>query len=178
MNFLTTLLKLCVRKAQPDELPYNQTWAIALSLIYVASSWINLVKVESFSKPIIYAGCTTGAQILGVFLLLRILSKSNRFVQTLSALLGTSLMISVASLVLASLAPIPLLIGFLLFWQLYIPSFILKSALEIPIFIAFFAYLGIVVFSFILTAIVFPDFMPELQLWFNEINEQAQQAQS
>jgi len=178
MNFLITLLKLCVRKAQPDELPYNQTAAILLVFIYAAVSWFSLVKLNAFSDPIIYALFIAGTQILGVFILLRIFSKLNRFNQTLTALLGTSILISIASSVIAAIAPIPFVAGFLLFWQLYIPTTIIKSALEIPAVIAFFSYIGIVFFSFIFTAVVFPDFMPELEAWLQSINEQTQQVQS
>ena len=178
MNFLITLLKLCVRKAQPDELPYNQTAAILLVFIYAAVSWFSLVKLNAFSDPIIYALFIAGTQILGVFILLRIFSKLNRFNQTLTALLGTSILISIASSVIAAIAPIPFVAGFLLFWQLYIPTTIIKSALEIPAVIAFFSYIGIVFFSLIFTAVVFPDFMPELEALLQSINEQTQQVQS
>ena len=177
MNFVRILLKLCVRIAQPDELPYNQNAAILLSFVHAAVSWINLVKFDAFSNPSVYALFIAVAQILGVFLLLRICSKSSRFIQTLSALLGTSIIISVVSSSLASILPIPLLAGFLLFWQLYIPTFILKSALEIPVFVAFFSYIGIILFSFILTAVVFPDFITELENWLEIVNQQAEQAQ-
>ena len=178
MNFLTTLLKLCVRKARPEELPYSQTSAILLTFVYSSISVFSLVRLDAFSNPAVNGICIAATQILGLFLLLRAFSKANRFVQTLSALIGTSIIINVISAVLLALAPIPLLRGFLLFWHCYIPTLILKSALDIQAAIAFFSYLGIVFFSFILTAIFFSDFMPELETWLEAVNQQAQQQTS
>lgn len=177
MNFLTLLLKICVRKAQADELPYNQNAAIVLSGIYIVFTWASFASTTMFSKPAIYAICTVGLQLGGIYLLLKFFNKSNRFVQTISALLGTSLIINVTFSIVYSTLPVPILLGFLMVWSVYIPAVIIRSALEIPAIIGFFALCAIFFFSLLLTAVALPDFRSELAEIYQKAEQQMEQQQ-
>ena len=177
MNFLTLLLKICVRKAQADELPYNQNAAIVLSGIYIVFTWASFASAPTFSKPAIYAICTVGLQLGGIYLLLKFFNKSNRFVQTISALLGTSLIINVTFSIVLSTLPVDILLGFLLVWRVYIPAVIIRSAIEIPAIIGFFALCAIFIFSFLLTAVALPDFGSELAEIYQKFEQQMEQQQ-
>ena len=177
MNFLTLLLKICVRKAQADELPYNQNAAIVLSGIYIVFTWASFASAPTFSKPAIYAICTVGLQLGGIYLLLKFFNKSNRFVQTISALLGTSLIINVTFSIVLSTLPVHILLSFLLVWRVYIPAVIIRSALEIPAIIGFFALCAIFIFSFLLTAVALPDFGSELAEIYQKFEQQMEQQQ-
>ena len=177
MNFLTLLLKICVRKAQADELPYNQNAAIVLSGIYIVFTWASFASAPTFSKPAIYAICTVGLQLGGIYLLLKFFNKSNRFVQTISALLGTSLIINVTFSIVLSTLPVHILLSFLLVWRVYIPAVIIRSALEIPAIKGFFALCAIFIFSFLLTAVALPDFGSELAEIYQKFEQQMEQQQ-
>jgi len=146
---LPRLIKISLLMESPAALPYRPGALILTLACYLMVGFIALGS--KYPLPAIFAQVLTEVLILGAisYLLLRIKGKLLRFVQTLYALIGVNLVISLISLlVLQVLAPggeieadswlvkAQLLI---LLWNLAAVSLVFQRAFEIPTMLAAFA---------------------------------------
>jgi hypothetical protein len=174
MNLVITLIKICTLQSKPEDIQYNPSAALFVSLLVIAINIVIFTNIETLSSPVAYAISIYLAQILALFGLLRILGKDSRFTQTVTGLFGTSAVLTIVSILFNISQLLAFFVGFLFLWQFYIPTVILRSSMEVPGLIAFLSYLGIAFFSFTLTALIFSDFVPELSLWLEQMSQQAQ----
>lgn len=144
MDLITRFLDICFLRAGPQDLP-SSSWLMKLSLlIYFAVA--TLSQLIEYSLPISLAAAVAELflLLLIVGLLLRVRGFSSRFKQTITAMAGSGVLISLVALPLvhfaAGISPenmnlvdsaIMTLIMFVLLWSLMVTAHIFRNALEI-----------------------------------------------
>ncbi len=144
MDLITRFLDICFLRAGPQDLP-SSSWLMKLSLlIYFAVA--TLSQLIEYSLPISLAAAVAELflLLLIVGLLLRVRGFSSRFKQTITAMAGSGVLISLVALPLVHLAAgispenmnlvdsaIMTLIMFVLLWSLMVTAHIFRNALEI-----------------------------------------------
>lgn len=144
MDLITRFLDICFLRAGPQDLP-SSSWLMKLSLVvYFAVATVS--QVIEYSLPISLAAAIAELVLLliVVAVLLRLRGFSARFNQTITAISGTGVLISLIALPLVYLASgispenmnlvdsvTMLLIMFVLLWSLMVTAHIFRNALEI-----------------------------------------------
>lgn len=166
MNFLKTLLNICLLKAKPQDLPASQQ---ILVLSFIAAVVTQLLSSRPESKPaqdLLLSSLQYGLYALIIWMLLNYKNKSARYVQSMTALFGTSALIQIiASPILRKIDPADitslsqnskLLLMLILIWGFVITVTILKETLESTvgqaIFLAVASQLTIVAISSLLVS--------------------------
>ena len=162
MQVLKQLFQIFIRKLEPSDLSYNVNAAIALTLVtlhfrYLSFSFAGAHAAISYS--ILY--CAT--QIGFIYLMLRLSNKSPRFIQTLTGLLGVSLVFATILVVMAITVILTILVPFLAIWYLYINYLIIKSAFESTVLKAIAITIGYLTIGVILLSTLVPQFLADMQ---------------
>ncbi len=142
-------LRMCLFLSSPASLPYSPASIIFSLFAYILVGERLLGEMNSL--PVIIAQIMTEVLILFAisFFVLRLTKKPERILQTLSALIGVSLIVSLTSLLLLSLLPesqdpeqasslVIQVSALLLIWNLAVISLIFKRAFEIHTMLAAF----------------------------------------
>ena len=140
MISLKTLINICLLKAKPQDLPVSQQF---LGFCFIAAVLSQLLTTRSESSSLhdlLLSGLQYGLYYLMVSLFLNYKGMSVRFVQTMTALLGTSTIIQIiASPILRRLDPADitslspnsqLILMLILIWGFVITVAIIKETLE------------------------------------------------
>ncbi len=158
---MITLIKVCTRQAQPEDIKYNPSAAIVIGALYLLINAASFKGISTFSNPFAYATAMTLAQFLALYFFLRLVGKTQRFVQTHTALFGSLIVLGVATIALSLIPILGVFFLFLVIWQFYIPTIVLRSAMEVQTLIAFCTYIGLMFFGFVAVTLVFSNFGPE-----------------
>lgn len=157
LGSLKQYLKMTLFLSSPDKLPVS-TASILLTLIaYIAVGELILGDERTLISIIVQIGLEVAILFAISFIALKLTHKPQRLLQTLSALIGVSLIISLFSLIIMSVVPdsnsteqiSPQLVQInliLLLWNLAAISLIFKRAFEIRTIIAGFVALNYFVF--------------------------------
>lgn len=138
--------------SSPSNLPYNQNCIIYTLVAYVGVGI--LVLGDQYNLPTIVAIIFIETAIFAAisFIMLKFVKKPERLLQTISALIGVSLIISLISFFFISLLPTPTdeqqvspLALIVLFWNLAVVSLIFKRSFEIRTIVA-----GFIAFNYFL----------------------------
>ena len=129
MPVLKQLFQRFFRKIEPSDLSYNVNVAIALTLVILHFRYA-IFSFAGTQAAIFYSIIYCVAQTGFVYLMLRLSDKSPRFVQTLTALLGVTLVFAIGFVAMAVTVIFAILIPFIVIWYLYISYLIIKSAFE------------------------------------------------
>ena len=158
-------LDICLLRRGPQDVPASAT---LFAMVLVASLLIDVIVVASRSpvdEALLMVLINTSTMLLVVFILLRILGHAARSLQTLTALLGTGVIISCLLLPMLAMNAIfateSSMFEFFLvafnFWSLVIITHILRHALEITLFPAAVLAIGYVMLSFSLVNLFLPQ---------------------
>lgn len=177
-EFLASVRDICLFRRGPENMPYSPRLLVAL---LVACGALQVAfNLHDGIKPALIAGAFVGglAMIWLVFLLLRGASKSERFVQTTSALAAVYLLFGLAKNLLTLLlpvkawqqqmmadpthlpevtghqAPVMFAIAALVIWQFCAWVGVLRRALEIPVAGGVLVFLLLVFVNLIVAALV------------------------
>ncbi|MCP4076293.1 MAG: hypothetical protein GY744_08925 [Gammaproteobacteria bacterium] len=155
-NSLKHYLQLSVFSSSPAKLPFSPASVILTLVAYITVGELLLGAERGLLSIIIQIGIEVLILFTITFIVLKITRKPERLLQTLSALIGVSLIISLVSLLIMSALPDssnadeinPLIIQaniILLLWNLAAISLIFKRAFEIRTLTA-----GIIAFNYFL----------------------------
>jgi len=182
MQIIKQLYEIALRKREPADLDYSLEAAIIFSVAIVYLRYVAFARMESLSSPALYSALSIAGELAVIFALLKSKQKDNRFVQTITALFGITILLSVASLLISVIPIIQLALPFLLIWSLYLMIIILRSALECSTGAAILFTIAYNVMGYLLVVILMPDFQAEMLIEvekisaaFEQAKEQAQQ---
>lgn len=155
-------VRMSLFTSSPANLPYNP-YVIVLTLVaYLAIGVLILGDRRSFGSILGQIGIEVCILYAITFIVLKILNKPKRLIQTLSALIGVSLCVSLVSLMVTAalppsedpeqINPLTLQVNLLLlFWNLAVISLIFKRSFEIKtVLAAVIAFNYFLIYEFIL----------------------------
>lgn len=163
MQIIRQLIEIILRKRQPEDLSYNLNAAIVSILSVVALGYAVYSKMPQITQPLAYNIAMVALQVLGIYGLLAMNQKSMRFVQTATAIFGTSVILQILTIgsgLIPALAPLGLAMTV---WNFALIVFIVRSALECKTFKAIALTIGYHLLMGILMVMIFPKFPLELQ---------------
>ena len=155
-------LQMSVFSSSPAKLPFSQAYFILTLIAYITVGEFLLGEERTLLSIILQIGIEILILFTITFIALKLTNKPERLLQTVSALIGVSLIISLASLLIMSAFPEsgnaeelnPLILKvnlILLFWNLAVISLIFKRAFEIRTLTAgFIAFNYFVFYEFLL----------------------------
>lgn len=175
MSVLKTLLDLCFFRARPEDLPYSTAWLLTTAVaLFLCNVVVMDPTLADWSQalgqmiPVVPVALVMVAVLGGaVWLFLRLRLKSERFVQTITAIYGTTTLLRLVSWPISEwsrqLGDAPnqvlpvLLVWLLALWALAVTARILRDALEVDFVVAVLYTLGaeiLTAFGFMLLLIV------------------------
>ena len=155
-------LQMSVFSSSPAKLPFSQASLILTLIAYITVGEFLLGEERALLSIILQIGIEILILLSITFIALKLTNKPERLLQTISALIGVSLIISLTSLLIMSALPEsgnaeeinPLILKvnlILLFWNLAVISLIFKRAFEIRTITAgFIAFNYFVFYEFLL----------------------------
>lgn len=172
MNELKTLVDLCLFQAKPQDFPYSQGWMLLVALVLCTGIFVSNPDQEQSQTSLVVALIAivhVTAYGFAVWIALRLRSKPERFVQTLTTILGTAALLQLVNwpfvnwLVKAQDTPdaqLPLLIIFGLgVWTFAVAVNINRHAMEVTIGQSILITLGIQIFAASVVFILFGALM-------------------
>lgn len=180
--FFETLLKICFFKAKPQDLPAGMQWMVISSVLIVGATILASVNKQTGNQIVLFALAQVMLYALIIWIILKLKGVQSRWLQTITALFGTSFLLQLAALPFSSdintidggtikISNDLLIIFAISIWNLFIVGFILKQALENSFFaalvLAFFAQA--ISLTLALSLVGTPTMDPALSLVFSEI---------
>lgn len=160
MNQLpATLLRICVFRDGPQELPASSSLLIALVVIGWAASTLLVGQLIAEGSAALEVTVATGFGLLFTWLALSVRGGTHRFLQSATALFGTDLvlLLPVAPLLLLTSgqeAPnLQLLLLLLWAWGIAIKGHIFRHALDLPVPGGVLVAIGYTILSLFITGI-------------------------
>ncbi len=163
MHIIQQLLEIILRKRQPQDIAYNLNAAIATVVLTVLLGTLVYSRFPQFSMPLAYNLTLAGVQALAVYGLLAMAKKANRFVQTITALFGVSVILQILTIgagMTTILSPLGLVFTV---WNMVLIIFIIRAALEcstLQAIVQVIAYHFLMIFMLLL---LFPKFQDEVK---------------
>lgn len=163
MQIIRQLIEIILRKRQPQDLAYDLNAAVIGAVGITGLGYLVYSKMPGISQPLFYNAAMVVFQAIGIYALLAMNNKANRFVQTITAIFGVSLILQVLTIASGQI-PILAMFGLILtVWNFILIVFILRSALECSTLKATLLTFAYHFFMGILMVMVFPKFPLELQ---------------
>ena len=152
--FFETLLKICFFKAKPQDLPAGTQWMVISSVLIVGATILASLNKQSGNQIVLFALTQVLLYALIIWIILKLKGVQSRWLQTITALFGTSFFLQLIAIPFSSeintidsgsikISNDLLIIFVISIWNLFIVAYILKQALENSFFaalvLAFFA---------------------------------------
>ena len=167
MSVLQKLLALMILKSAPQDLPYSPQLTVQLAFVYILSG---IAVLQSTLAPDdMLGGLILGLLVQVVFthLVLASLNRRARFVQTISAIFGVSIIFNLLSWPLFIVfadetaqeslkSSMSLLFLLLISWEVLVKAYIFKHALEMKMFAALALSFSLFFISVTLSQLLFP----------------------
>ena len=167
MSDLQKLLALLILKSAPQDLPYSPRLTVQLVAVYFFSGFV--VLKTTVNPDEMFAGILLGllVQYIFTFAVLQALDKSARFVQTICAILGVSILFNLLSWpVFALLAEestdealkssMSLMFLMIMSWEVLVKAHIYRHALEMKMFSALALSVSLFFITVALSQLLFP----------------------
>ncbi len=165
MNIALQLLEIIGLKRKPSEIAYDQTAAFLVFAVSIATAYFQLRSNKEFpSSAMSFALAQAIVQGTVFWFLLKIRNRENRFVQTMTALFGTTAILQFVALILMQVPAMAILGIFLTGWSIYIMVLILSEAIDVNILqsllitIAYHFLIGLVLIM------LFPEFLEQVRV--------------
>ena len=130
MHIIQQLFEIIVRKRQPQDLTYSLNAAIVIVSLTVALGTAVFATIPQLSIPFAYSITLSLTQALMIYAILAIANKSNRYIQTITALFGVSLIIALLDLIVIKAGFLSALSLPLKIWNLILIVLIFRAALD------------------------------------------------
>ncbi len=165
MTILKLFLDLCLFQAKPQDLPSSYNLVAATTLAAVATNILTQHAHGQGSQVIAVSVAQVVIFGFAIWLVLRLKQKSERFPQTVSAILGASALLQLAAWPIVGWlfrvkdtpdAGIPMLLLFALsIWVLAVAVHVIKQALELGTVASLLITLGCQGFTLVLVFVLF-----------------------
>lgn len=162
MQIIKQLVEISLRKRQPQDLDYNLQAAIMLAMSVVFLRYTSFTTLSSLSNPLGYSLVSVIGESLVIYALLRSQDKAGRFVQTITALFGITVIATIASVIMTVTVVLQLALPVLMIWSIYLMVLILRAALECSIIAALMLTIGYNAIGYMLVILLFPKFQSEM----------------
>lgn len=136
-NLLTRLGAIIMLRLGPQDLPAGRATVLICIALYVMVTAISLGLRETDASPVLVLLVAVAIPLIAARLLLMWRKHSERYEQTLSALFGTSALLSAITMPLAQAGgtqppvPVALMLLLIFFWSFAVDAHIWRHALEI-----------------------------------------------
>lgn len=177
MKIWQQIFQLFFRQIDPENIDYDRSAAVAVIVISVGFNYLSFIAIGSLSNPLLYALVAGLSQALAVFLLLKLRNKENRFVQTITAVLGVTIIATMLQSLLAATQVLAIFGLFVGIYGLFLQFLVLRSALEANAPVALLALIFTNVAGPMILTLVFPEFANDVKAWMEAFNQTQQAAQ-
>lgn len=178
MKIIKQLFEIIFRKRQPQDLDYDLNAAVISLLCSIGVGYLVYSALPQISQPLIYNIGMTGLQALGIYGFLAINKKATRFIQTVTAIFGTTVILQILTVGIGKVEVLAIFSFVITMWNLILAIIIIRSALECSTIKAVFVTLAYHLFMGIMMAMLFPQFPIELQSIIEAANTAASSAGS
>lgn len=163
MHIISQLFEILTLRRKVAELEYNPSVALLAGAVLVAlGAYVNSLS-PGLSQPFALSLAQYSVQALLLYGLLAMQSKSGRFIQTISALYGVTVMIQLASLVTLSVPGLVVIGLTLAIWNFYISIVIVRDTLETSTLMGLLWIFALNAASVVVLMTLFPDFQSMIQ---------------
>ncbi len=151
-ELIARLASIALLRQGPQDLPAGRATLLFTIALYVAVTAFNLQRGESHPAPVLVLVLAVGLPLILVWIVLRLKQFTARWEQTLTALFGTSALLSILTLPISLAAagtnsPLTILVLLSFFYSFAIDGHIWRHAMEV----SFAAGLAISVLLFVLS---------------------------
>ncbi len=135
-TLLTRLIQIILLRQGPQDLPAGRTVLLASLALYVLVAAVSLNTGRTPEQPTAVLVLAAGLPLILVWIVLKVKSLVSRWEQTLSALYGTSALLSLVTLPLnfdaspEPAAPVVLISLLIFLWSFAVDAHIWRNALE------------------------------------------------
>ncbi|MFT6031549.1 MAG: hypothetical protein ACI854_000073 [Arenicella sp.] len=178
MQIIKQLVQISLRKREPQDLEYSLQAAILLAMSIVFLRYISFLSMTSLSNPFGYSLVSIIGESLAIFALLRSQNKTGRFVQTITALFGITVIATMVSVIMSITVILQLALPFLLVWSIYIMVLILRSALDSTMIGSVMLTIGYNAIGYLVVILLFPSFQAEMLIEWETIKTSIESAQA
>lgn len=168
MSILTQLIEIIILRRRPQDLAFDQLSVVLYLVIATGLNYIAMAYSGAFSKPILISCIQYGAQALGLFLMLKISGKAERYVQSATAYFGVMAVMTTLSLLSIFVPGLYLMQVFVAGWSFYLGMIILRDAFDASSIRAIFLFLGLNLSATLLTALLVPEYVIEAQAFLTQ----------
>ena len=174
MHIIQQLFEIIVRKRQPQDLAYSLNAAIVTVSLTVALGTAAFASVPNFSMPFAYNITLSLAQALMIYAILALSNKSNRYVQTITALFGVSLILQLLKIVAVMVGFLSGLSLVFTIWNLVLIVLIFRAALDCSTPQAIVKTIAYHFLAAMTLYLLFPNFSNELLEVLNAVQAEIQ----
>ena len=161
MSIVVQLFEIVIRRREPQDIDYDIT-AAALSFAAIVAMGFFITSIQTaYSKPLMYSFAQSVIHGLIVFVLLKFSNKENRYIQTITALFGVSVILQMVSLILLQVPEIASLTLLLSIWNFVLAVLILKAALECSTLQSVLLTIAYQMIALVMLVSLFPDLSSE-----------------
>lgn len=168
MSDLQKLIALLFLKSAPQDLPFAKAFAVRLSFLYWFTGVLVLSTTLRPGLEVQSMGLSLVILLGFVYIVLRAFNLEARFVQTVSAMAGVSLLFNLVSWPLlyvvaantggeSTLALVSLFFLMLISWEILVKAHIFKHALELSMFKAMILSFSLFFITMTLSQLLFPS---------------------
>ncbi|HAU67314.1 MAG: hypothetical protein P8I38_10580 [Arenicella sp.] len=170
MDTIRQLFEIITLRRKVGDLDYNPSVALIAGAVLVSlGAYINSLTPE-LSQPFAISLVQYIVQAALLYGLLSMLSKSSRFVQTASAIFGTTALLQIMALILIVTTGFAAMGFSFTIWNFYISIIILRDSLEITTLVSLLWTLALQALTAVIVMMLFPDFLAMIQSVAEQIN--------
>lgn len=166
MNILQQLIQIITLQRRPQDIAFDQNSAVFYFVLTAGITFITSAQAGVFSQPLLISLIQTSSQALILFLFLKASGFATRFVQTATALFGTTAILSLIVWLLAQLPGVSFLVIFLTVWSFYLTILILRDALDASVLKSALFAIALGALSVFITMTLVPSYMVEAKEMF------------
>jgi uncharacterized protein (DUF486 family) len=177
IQIIKQLIQILLRKREPQDLDYSLQAAILLAMSVVFLRYISFSSMESLSNPFGYSLVSSIGEALVIYALLRSQGKAGRFVQTVTALFGITVLVTMASVIMTVTVILQLALPVLVIWSIYLTVLILRAALDCSMLASLMLTIAYTAISYLMVILIFPKFQTEMLAEWETIKTAIEAAQ-
>ena len=163
MTIIKQLFEIMMLQRRPQDLQYNELAAGYSVVFLIGLMYMLLVQVNTFTAPLAYAAVPQISLVAALYLVLALHKKQTRFVQSCTALFGTSVIFLLSIVAFVSISVLHILIPIWIIWYLYISILIVKEAFGFSWFRAIMIFIVLNIISSLTLLQFYPEFAAEHQ---------------
>lgn len=157
METIVTLARIAAFKAKPEDLPFNQAVAVFMIAAAIVTSVLQNSLSQTAQLPYTLFVVQTVVYAMGLFFLLRVNQKTNRFVQTTIAFFGIISLEQLVSVTLMTTVNAFAIATAFKFWRFIVLAYVIRHSLEIKTGQSFLLLIGLMLFNALVVTLFFSE---------------------